>query len=216
MTAIINMLQGAQYILDRIRHSIDFIGPLLLRIYLVPVFWFAGSNKWDPFAEGSTLNPFEGLKDIANWFGNEDWGLGLPFPMLSAILAWAAEYIGAIMLALGLAVRWVTIPLLFTMVVAATTVHWDNGWQAVHDPMSPYAAADIDEVMERRDAARSLLREHGNYGWLTERGGIVISNNGIEWEATYFVMLLALFFLGGGRFVSLDYWIARKYQPGSG
>jgi len=96
------------------------------------------------------------------------------------------------------------------MVVAATTVHWDHGWQAVHDAASPYAAEDIDEVMQRRNAGRSLLRKHGNYNWLTERGGFVVSNNGIEWAATYFVLLLALFFAGGGRFISLDYWITRK------
>ncbi len=38
MTAIINLIEWAQGILDKIRDSIDFIGPLLLRIYLVPVF----------------------------------------------------------------------------------------------------------------------------------------------------------------------------------
>ena len=43
-----------------------------------------------------------------------------------------------------------------------------------------------------------------------------MSNNGIEWAATYFVMLLALFFLGGGRFISLDYWIARKFRNSQG
>lgn len=212
MNVLILYGSKAQEILDKIRNSIDLLGPLLLRIYLVPVFFVAGQNKWDPLAEGGTLNPAEGLKDIANWFGNPDWGLGLPFPLLMAMLAWAAEYIGAILLTLGLAVRWIAIPLMITMVVAATTVHWDNGWQAVHDPQSPYAAEDIEDVTKRRNAARSILKEHGNYGWLTGRGSIVISNNGIEWAATYFVMLLALFFLGGGRYISADYWIARKFR----
>lgn len=46
--------------------------------------------------------------------------------------------------------------------------------------------------------------EHGNYDWLTSSGSVVILNNGIEFAATYFVMLLALFFMGGGRYVSLD------------
>ena len=40
----------------------------------------------------------------------------------------------------------------------------------------------------------------------------MISNSGIEWAATYFVMLLALFFLGGGRWFSADHWIARGWQ----
>ena len=44
----------------------DFLAPLALRLYLVPVFWMAGSGK---------LNNMEST--IA-WFGNPDWGLGLP------------------------------------------------------------------------------------------------------------------------------------------
>ena len=206
------VLIWAQNLFDKIRDSIDFVGPLLLRLYLVPVFFVAGSNKWNPFAEGGTFNPAEGLADIANWFGNPDWGLGLPAPLLMAFLAWGAEFVGSICLALGFAVRWVCIPLMFTMIVAATTVHWENGWQAVHDPKSPYASENIDDAVDRLSRAKSILKEHGNYGWLTEHGGIVSSNNGIEWAATYFVMLLALMFLGAGRFISVDYWIDRKYR----
>ena len=57
-----------------------------------------------------------------------------------------------------------------------------------------------------------ILQEHGNYDWLTGSGSLVISNNGIEWAATYLVMLLALFFTGAGRYFSLDYWIARRWR----
>lgn len=211
MGALINLLNRAQDLLGLSRH-LDFVAPVLLRLYLVPVFFVAGSNKWNPFADGGTLNPAEGLKDVANWFGNPDWGLGLPAPLLMAVLAWSAEYLGAIALALGVAVRWTCIPLMFTMIVAATTVHWDHGWQAIHDPKSPHASENVDAAMERLGRAKSILKEHGNYGWLTEHGSIVSSNNGIEWAATYFVMLLALFFLGGGRFLSVDYWIARAWR----
>ena len=45
---------------------------------------------------------------------------------------------------------------------------------------------------------------------MTEHGKFIVSNNGIEWAATYFVMLAALLFLGGGRYISLDYWIRRR------
>jgi len=206
------LLLWGQDLFDRVRNAFDFVGPLLLRLYLVPVFFVAGSNKWNPFADGGTLNPAEGLKSVADWFGNPDWGLGLPAPLLMAILAWAAEYIGAICLAFGFAVRWVCIPLMFTMIVAATTVHWDNGWQAVHDLKSPHASANAEAAIERLGKAKSLLQEHGNYDWLSEHGGFVASNNGIEWAATYFVMLMALMFLGGGRFVSVDYWVKRRFN----
>jgi uncharacterized membrane protein YphA (DoxX/SURF4 family) len=198
---------------DKIRTAIDFVGPLLLRLYLVPVFFIAASNKWDPFAENGTFNPAEGLKDVASWFGNPDWGLGLPAPLLMACLAWAAEYLGAICLAVGFAVRWVCIPLMFTMIVAATTVHWANGWQAVHDLKSPYASLNAETAIERLSRAKSILKEHGNYDWLSEHGSFVVSNNGIEWAATYFVLLAALLFIGGGRYFSVDYWIRRKYTP---
>lgn len=67
---------------------------------------------------------------------------------------------------------------------------------------------DIGGAMERLDKAKALLREHGNYDWLTETGNLVISNNGIEWAVTYFVMLVALFFTGAGK-ASLDHLLAR-------
>ena len=96
------------------------------------------------------------------------------------------------------------------MVVAAVTVHLENGWQAVADAQSPWPPEDIDGAQQRLEAARSLLQEHGNYTWLTEQGSFVVSNNGIEWGVTYFIMLLALFFVGGGRYISADYWIAKR------
>jgi len=212
MAGLIGIVNKFQDLMAMTRH-LDFLGSLALRIYLVPVFFIAGSNKWNPFADGGTFNPAVGLESVANWFGNPDWGLGLPAPLLMAILAWSAEFFGAIALALGVAVRWVCIPLMFTMVIAATTVHWDNGWQAVHDPKSPYPAAEVDTALDRLSRAKSILQEHGNYDWLTEHGSLVSSNNGIEWAATYFLMLLALFFLGGGRIVSVDYWLARAFRP---
>jgi len=172
--------------------AVDFLAPLALRLYLVPVFWMAAYNKWNP------LDPNSTLQHTIDWFANPDWGLGLPFPELMAYLAWGAEYFGAIFLLLGFAVRWISIPLMVTMVVAAVTVHLDNGWAAIAGPS------------EQLDAARAILKEHGNYSWLTENGGFVVLNNGIEFAATYFIMLLALFFIGAGKFVSIDYWIKNR------
>ena len=139
-------------------------------------------------------------------------GLGLPMPWLMAFLATSAEVVGAVMLIMGFGVRWVSIPLMITMLVAAFAVHWENGWQAVADAKSPWPPEDIAEAGNRLDAAKSILQEHGNYDWLTGSGSFVISNNGIEWAATYFVMLLALFFMGSGKYLSADYWIARKFR----
>ncbi len=73
------------------------------------------------------------------------------------------------------------------------------------------AAENIEGAMDRLDKAKDLLREHGNYDWLTETGNFVVSNSGMEWAITYFVMLLALFFSGAGK-LSLDHLIAKKLQ----
>lgn len=178
----------------------DGLAPLLLRLYLAPVFLQAGWNK---------LSHFE---DTAAWFGNPDWGLGLPFPELMAALAAGTEFLGGILLIVGFAVRWVSIPLMVTMLVAAFAVHWENGWLAISDSGSWLANDRVMEAAERLEAAKGLLREHGHYDWLTGRGSVVILNNGIEFAITYFVMLFSLFFTGAGRFVSLDYWIAKRFR----
>ena len=182
----------------------DGIAPLLLRLYLAPVMLQAGWNKFSSFP------------DIVAWFGNPDWGLGLPFPILMAGLATGTELIGGALLLVGLATRLMAIPLAITMLVAAFTVHWKNGWLAIADCSSWLADGTIlhnPSIMVSADklaAAKSLLQEHGHYDWLTSSGNFVILNNGIEFAITYVVMLVALFFMGGGRYVSIDYWINRR------
>lgn len=202
MTSFFSRCQNA---LDLSR-KVEFLGPLALRLYLVPVFWTAGTNKLAGDGEGFIVS-----QNVINWFGNPDWGLGLPFPTLMAFLAVGAEIFGAISLLLGFGVRWMSIPLMITMCVAAFSVHWENGWQAIADAQSPFAPADIEGATERLNMARRILREHGNYDWLTESGSFVISNNGIEWAATYFVMILALFFMGAGK-ASIDHLIASRMR----
>jgi uncharacterized membrane protein YphA (DoxX/SURF4 family) len=147
-----------------------------------------------------------------DWFGNTDYGLGLPFPYLMATAATWTEIIGAVCLFLGLAVRWTSIPLMVTMAVAAITVHVQNGWLAIAEGSGFFASERTSEAIEKLNIAKDILREHGNYNWLTENGSFVILNNGIEFSATYFIMLLALFFIGAGKYVSVDFWIAKKFN----
>lgn len=170
------------------------LASLGLRLYLVPIFWMAGSHKLHHF------------QDTVDWFGNTDWGLGLPFPWLMAFLATATELAGAIFLALGLLTRWISIPLIATMLVAIFSVHLDNGWQAIADPSAPFANQQVLDSAEKLQGAKDLLQEHGNYEWLTSSGKFVILNNGIEFATTYLMMLLALIALGSGKWISLDYW----------
>ncbi|MGB4073289.1 DoxX family protein [Pseudomonas sp.] len=193
MLSLFHRLQDA---LDASRR-LDFLGPLLLRLYLVPIFWMAGSHK---------------LADIgatSAWFGNPDWGLGLPF---AEQLAWAAaltEMGGALLLLLGLGVRWISLPLIVTMLVAIFAVHLPFGWQAIADASAPFANERVLGSVEKLEQARALLKEHGDYDWLSSSGKLVVLNNGVEFAATYLVMLVVLFFSGAGRWLSLDYWLAR-------
>jgi len=60
------------------------------------------------------------IDSTVSWF---EQGLGLPFPELLAWLATLTEVIGAVLLLIGFATRWISIPLMITMLVAAFTEH---------------------------------------------------------------------------------------------
>jgi len=213
---MIGILNCFQNLLDKTR-ALDFLAPLALRLYLVPVFWMAGSGKLnnaglDCLGADSGPCDFTPGQDIIDWFGNAEWGLGLPYPGILAYLAAYTEYFGAILLLIGLAVRWISVPLMITMVVAAVTVHLQNGWLAIAEGTGLFATERTEGAIDRLNVARSILQEHGNYSWLTENGSFVVLNNGIEFAATYFIMLLVLFFTGAGNYFSIDYWISRKWR----
>lgn len=176
------------------------VAPLALRLYLAPVLMQAGYNKLSHFS------------DSAAWFGNPDWGLGLPFPELMVSLAFGTELIGGGLLILGLATRLISIPLMVTMLVAAFAVHWDNGWLAIADVNSWLANEQVLAAGDKLSVAKTLLQENGHYEWLTSSGNFVVLNNGIEFSITYLIMLLALLFMGGGRYTSLDYYIAKSVK----
>jgi len=197
--AVMKLLIKAQALLDATR-QLDFLAPLALRLYLAPIFFTAGMNK---------LNNFP---DTVQWFGDMMDGLGLPFPTLMAGLATGTELVGAAALVLGLGLRWMTLPMMFTMLVAIVTVHWPNGWLAISEGVGPFATERTMGAIERLNEAKDILMQHGDYDHLTENGSLVILNNGIEFAVTYLVMLLSLFFTGAGRYFSVDYWIRRRIQ----
>ncbi len=87
---------------------------LLLRLILAYGFFEPAKNK------------ILYTENIAGWFES----LGYPLPALNAYLAAATEGLGVILLALGLFTRFISIPLMFVMVIAITTVHWSNGFSA--------------------------------------------------------------------------------------
>jgi len=218
MHYVIAMGNTIESVFSRWRTPVDFSASLLLRIFLAPIFIKAGYGKLQLGAEGvGFFERFTADPNVVAWFGNPDWGLGLPMPGFMAFMAGWTEFLGGWLLLAGLLTRYIAIPLMFTMIVAATTAHWENGWHALPEAklMVPWEwrADMIEQANIRKAQATDILKQHGNYQWLTEYGGITILKNGIEFSATYFLMLLALVFLGGGRYLSIDYWIARRFKP---
>lgn len=195
---MLHAIKSYYQILEQHLSRLDYLPSLALRCFLAPVFIMAGWKK------------LSAIDATATWFGNADWGLGLPFPEFLAWLVAFTEFFGGLALLLGLGVRVVALLLFVTMVVAGYTAHWANGWQMIADP-SWFGVTDrVVESAEKLSRAKSILREHGNYRWLTSSGSLVILNNGIETAVSYAVMCLALIKTGAGRFVSLDYWLCRS------
>lgn len=152
---------------------------------------------------GPALMKWGDMESTIAWFGNPDWGLGLPLPAVNAYMAASIEILGVLLLSLGLGTRWISLPLIVVLLVAYFTVHMGHGWLAIG------SSADDPEIAVRLDAARGILKEHGNYNWLTEKGSFVILQNGAEFVVTYSVMLFTLMSFGAGK-ISLDYFLSTK------
>jgi len=67
-----------------------------------------------------------GLDGTAAWLG----GMGVPMPMLNAILVASSETIGGAMLIVGFMTRFAAATQVIAMLVAMFMVHWSNGFTA--------------------------------------------------------------------------------------
>ena len=221
------IIETASSVYDRSVNAIghlDGVASLLIRLILGPVLIAAG---WEKLTGD-------------NWFGFQLESFPFPFNVLPPELSWFlaswTEFLGGILLLVGLGTRIVAVPLAVTMFVAAYSVHLDNGWAAIA-PSNPPAVCvpntDANansnvferyvkcynvnertiEASERLARAKSILREHGNFRYLNGSGPIVKLNSGIEFAANYLVMLLALLVIGGGRYFSLDYYAKLLLKP---
>ena len=94
--------------------SLQSIPLLLLRIILAYGFFKPAMMKWN------------NINDIAEWFASMNY----PMPTINAYLAATTEALGVVLLLLGFATRLISIPLMFTMVIAIATVHFANGFEA--------------------------------------------------------------------------------------
>jgi uncharacterized membrane protein YphA (DoxX/SURF4 family) len=167
--------------------GLDFLPPLLLRLFLAPLLWVSGSNKLGLFmaADSDWLNPLtwvdmnayastvEALKSSA---------LPIPFPEIMAWVIPGVEIVGAILLLIGFAVRWISLPIL--VLVVGTLVMM-------------LAGKDIAQVAE------SFVATHGYVDPKT---------NALSQILTYLIMFLTLFFMGAGRYFSIDWMLYHKLQ----
>lgn len=90
------------------------LGLLFIRLVLAYGFYNPAMKKWN------------GIENVSGWFDS----LGMPLPTLSAYLTAIFESLGVILLFLGLFTRYISLPLMFIMIIAIFTVHWSNGFSA--------------------------------------------------------------------------------------
>ena len=116
--------------------------------------------------------------------------LGIPLPLLNAYMAAGTELIGAILLSLGLLTRFISVPLLFIMIVAIATVHGANGFNVI---MPGDAFAWESPFINGQEVPHT----------------VVVLQNGYEMVMYYMAMLMVLVSKGAGR-LSLDFLIFKK------
>jgi putative oxidoreductase len=107
-------MKRIQSIIDSISNQLNFLPPLLFRLVLAYGFYNPAMMKWADIGA------------IAGWFES----MGYPAPLLNAYLAATTELAGVILLTLGLATRFIAIPLMIVMLVAIFTVHIGSGFDA--------------------------------------------------------------------------------------
>ena len=105
--------------MKKLMSTTDSWGLLGLRLATGAIFIAHGLPKFGFMGGG-------GLEGTAAWLG----GLGVPLPMLNAILVASSETIGGAMLIVGFMTRFAAATQVIAMLVAMFLVHWSNGFAA--------------------------------------------------------------------------------------
>jgi len=135
---------------------------------------------------GPAMTKLNNIESTAGYFKD----LGIPLPTLNAYMAAGTELIGAVLLALGLLTRFISVPLLFIMIVAIATVHGANGFHVI---MPGDAFAWTNPYINGEKVHHA----------------VVVLQNGYEMVMYYMAMLMVLVSKGAGR-LSLDFLIFQK------
>ncbi len=98
---------------DNLQKWLTDAGLLAIRAMLGTVFMYHGSQKLFGWFAGHGIDGFSGF--LASQ--------GVPLPTLNAYMAAGAEFFGGLLLLTGILTRLASIPVAFTMLVAAFMVH---------------------------------------------------------------------------------------------
>jgi len=138
-------------------------GIALLRVGIGGVFVAHGIQKLAVF----------GISGLAGFMTQ----IGVPFPTLSALAVTAAELGGGLALVAGLFTRWAALPIAFSMIVAALTVHLKGGFflpngveyvltlfvASVALALTGSGAFSVDRLLEKRGAGESAETPERSY-----------------------------------------------------
>lgn len=167
--------------------GLDFLPPVLLRLFLAPLLFVSGQQKLGLFTS----------PDMA-WYNPMTWGnsatyqaavdamsaapvIGSASNIMTGVVG-GLEILGAFLLLIGFAVRWISIPLLALIILTA---------------LMALSGQDIVATL------KEMLMTHGYSD---------MSSSGFAKSVVYFLMLLTLFFMGAGRFFSVDWFLHRSLQ----
>ena len=163
--------------------NVSCFAQLGLRLILAFGFYSAASNHWSNMA--GTIYFFDHI-------------LGIPMPAFNAYLATLTEFAGAFLLTLGLFTRYISIPLIITMVVAILTAHWGNGYVAFESiPQNSFLFSESGNLLGTT-AGVEVFHEGIKVGAVD-----TVATGGMEIPVMYIFMLLMLVAKGAGN-ISLD------------
>jgi uncharacterized membrane protein YphA (DoxX/SURF4 family) len=165
--------------------GLDFIPPLLLRLFLAPMLWISGSKKLGLFASNDFI-----AHTPMSWFDSTTYQASvellratpMPAPEIMNGVIGSVEVIAAFLLILGFAVRWVSLPLVALM-----------GFTVL------LALGKNDMLI----AGEKMLANHTYSNATADPLTIAV---------IYFLMVLSLFFMGAGRYFSVDWFLHRNLQ----